>query len=216
MARRSQELPLGLIHDDLLGTGTCRTEESSWPDLFPRDVFTLGLTPDLALTSRDARGEGLERCWYSGTLRSLKEASLLPPVPGIEVYRFTWMPPFHASVVIRVEQRGPVHSLHVKMTGKERGPLAVDRRILLTPTQWQAIQQRLEKTRFWIMDRFFAPRPVEYVDGAYWLFEGVREERYRVIDILSPDTDGPARAYYDLGALLVELSGITLASGELY
>ncbi|NNC18692.1 hypothetical protein HRD49_11395 [Corallococcus exiguus] len=94
--------------------------------------------------------------------------------------------------------------------------MAVDRHILLTPTQWQAVQQRLDAAHFWSIDRFFASRNLSYFDGAEWLFEGAREGRYRMVSILSPDPEGPARAIHDLGAFLVELSGMSMADDTLY
>ncbi|WP_043322067.1 hypothetical protein [Corallococcus coralloides] len=94
--------------------------------------------------------------------------------------------------------------------------MAVDRRVLLTPTQWQAVQQRLDAARFWTMDRFFASRNLSYLDGASWLFEGGRDGRYRMVSIHSPDPKGPARAIHELGAFLLELSGIPMAEDTLY
>ncbi|WP_147445639.1 hypothetical protein [Corallococcus aberystwythensis] len=141
---------------------------------------------------------------------------MLPLSPDSEVYRFTWMPSFHVPRSIRVEHRGNVYSLHVKEEGKDEGTLAIDRRILLTPTQWQALQQHLEEARFWTLDRFASPRSVVYVDGAQWLFEGGWEGRYRALDIHSPDPDGRAAPFYNLGAFLVELAGIPMTEGALY
>ncbi|RKH59415.1 hypothetical protein [Corallococcus aberystwythensis] len=172
--------------------------------------------PGLEVEFNDARSQQFMHCWCSGMLRALREGPLLPLAPGSEVYRFTWIPSSRGSFVIRIEHLGPVHSLHVKMTGMEEGTLALDRRVLLTPTQWQAVQQRLAEARFWSIDRFFASRGLSYLDGSEWLFEGGREGRYRVLSLHSPDPEGPERAIHDLGVFLVELAGITLPGGQLY
>ncbi|GMU09569.1 hypothetical protein ASNO1_58230 [Corallococcus caeni] len=215
--RPPADSPLGFIEDGFPSSGTCRTEwPAHMPDVFPRGAFALTLLPWLEAEFNDAREQEIMRCWCSGMLRALKEGPLLPLAPGVEIYRFTWIPSSRGALVIRIENLGPVHSLHVKVSGLEEGTLAVDRRVLLTPTQWQAVRQHLEAARFWSMDRFFTPRPVAYLDGSEWLFEGGREGRYRVLSIHSPDPEGPARPIHDLGAFLVELSGITLARGELY
>lgn len=209
--------PLGFLEDGFPSSGTCR---EAWPasltDVFPRGAFALSLMPGLEVEFNDARGQEILHCWSSGMLRVLKEGPLLPLAPGSEVYRFTWIPSSRGPFVIRIEHLGPVHSLHVKMAGMEEGTLAVDRRILLTPTQWRAVQQHLDAARFWSMDRFFATRNLSYLDGSEWLLEGGREGRYRMVSIHSPDPKGPARAIHDLGTLLLELSGIPMAEEALY
>ncbi|MBN8226068.1 hypothetical protein JYK02_00930 [Corallococcus macrosporus] len=186
------------------------------PDAFPRGAFALALWPGLEAEFLDAHRQEFMHCWCSGMLRALKEGPLLPLAPGSEVYRFTWIPSSRESFVIRIERRGPVHSLHVKVSGMEEGLLTVDRRILLTPTQWQAVQQHLDAARFWSLNRFFSSSGRVYLDGSEWLLEGGREGHYRVLSIHSPDPEGPERSIRALGAFLLELSGITLASGGLY
>ncbi|MFB1479969.1 hypothetical protein [Corallococcus sp. RDP092CA] len=172
--------------------------------------------PGLEVELHDASDQQFMHCSCSGLLRALREGPLLPLAPGAEVYRFTWIPSSRGALVVRVEHLGPVHSLHVKVSGMEEGTLVVDRRILLTPTQWRAVQQHLAAARFWSMDRFFASRGLSYLDGATWLFEGGREGRYRMVSILSPDPAGPAGAIHDLGAFLVELAGVPLTPFGLY
>ncbi|MGE6760522.1 hypothetical protein ACQKGO_21065 [Corallococcus interemptor] len=211
------EPPLGFLEDGFPSTGTCH---QAWPaplqDAFPRGAFALSLLPGLEVELNDARSQQRMHCWCSGMLRALKEGPLLPLASGAEVYRFTWIPSSRGPFVIRIEHLGPVHSLHVKRAGTEEGTLAVDRRILLTPTQWQAVQQRLDAARFWSMDRFFATRNLSYLDGSEWLLEGGRDGRYRMVSIHSPDPAGPARAIHDLGVFLVELSGLPMTEGSLY
>lgn len=168
------------------------------------------------MSPRDQDMQDNQQCWASFKLRSMKEASLLPLAPDSEVYRFTWMPSFHAYRVIRVEHRGDVYSLHVKEEGTEVDTLAIDRRFLLTPTQWRALQQRLEQARFWTLDRFAPLRSMPYVDGSWWLFEGGRKGRYRALDINSPDPAGRAGDFFNLGVFLTELAGISTTQDALF
>jgi hypothetical protein len=213
----SDEESSRFVKTDRLGTRTCFTDTGkTWPDLLPRGALALELGPSLDVRPRTQDMQDLQHCWCSLALQDLKEDSLLPLSPDSEVYRFTWIPSFHASRVIRVERRGNVYSLHVKEVGKENGPLAIDRRILLTPTQWQGLQQHLEQARFWTRDRFAPHRNLVYVDGAYWLFEGGRQGRYRALDILSPEPDSNAGPFYALGVFLSELAGIPLDKDALY
>ncbi|RKH78521.1 hypothetical protein D7X99_27795 [Corallococcus sp. AB032C] len=211
------EPPLGFIEDGFPSSGPCG---EAWPaplrDVFPRGAFAMSLLPGLEVEFNDASDQERMHCWCSGMLRALKEGPLLPVASGAEVYRFTWIPSSRGPFVIRIEHLGPLLSLHVKRAGTQEGTLAVDRRILLTPTQWQAVQQRLDAARFWSMDRFFASRNLSYLDGAAWLFEGERDGRYRMVSIHSPDPKGPARAIHDLGAFLVELSGMSMDDDTLY
>lgn len=202
---------------DLLGTRTCFTDAGkTWPDLLPRGSLALGIGPYLDIRPSTQDMQDLHHCWCSRALLDLKEDSLLPLSPDSEVYRFTWMPSFHGDRVIRVERRGSVYSLHVKEEGKEDGPLAIDRRNLLTPSQWRALQQHLEQARFWTLDRLAPPRSMVYLDGAYWLFEGGRQGRYRALNILSPEPDSNAGPFYALGVFLSELAGIPLEKDALY
>ncbi|NOK33893.1 hypothetical protein HMI49_11850 [Corallococcus exercitus] len=211
------EEPSKYVRTDSLGTRTCFAEDGeTWPDLFPRGALALNLGPHLDMSHRSQELLELEQCWCSYKLLALKEDSLLPLAPDSEVYRFTWMPSFEPYRLIRVEHRGSVYSLHVKEEGNSKGALAVDRRILLTPTQWQALQHRLEQARFWTLDRFAPPNSLVYLDGSQWLFEGGRKGRYRALDIQSPEPDGRAGALYGLGAFMMELAGLPMDRNALY
>ena len=206
-----------LIKTDRLGTRTCFTAMGSrWPDLLPRGALALDVGSFLEMHHRSPERQDLSQCRCSLILLLLGEDSMLPLAPDSEVYRFTWIPSFHANRSIRVERRGNVYSLHVKVEGKDEGALATDRRILLTPTQWQVLQQRLEQARFWSQIHFSSPLPYVYFDGATWLFEGGRNGRYRALDIHSPNRDGLAGPFYELGAFLLELSGIPMTEHTLY
>ncbi|MGE6760521.1 hypothetical protein ACQKGO_21060 [Corallococcus interemptor] len=205
------------IKTDRLGSRTCFTAKGSrWPDLLPRGALALAVGPYLEMDRRSQHRQDISQCRYSLMLLLLREDSMLPLTPDSEVYRFTWIPSFHANRSIRVARRGNVYSLHVKVEGKDEGALATDRRILLTPTQWQVLQQRLEQARFWSEVHFSSPLPYAYGDGATWLFEGGRNGRYRALDIHSPNRDGLAGPFYELGAFLLELSGIPMTEHTLY
>ena len=206
-----------LVKTDRWGTRTCYPNTgAAWPDLLPRGALPWGLGRELDMQRRDQETQDVAQCWYSHRLLSLKEDSLFPLAPGSEVYRFTWIPSFEGTTVIRVERREKVYSLHVKVEGRDEGPTPMDKRILLTPSQWQALQQRLEQARFWTLDRFPRALPLAHSDGSYWLFEGARNGSYRALDIDTPNPEGRARDFYNLGAFLLELSGIPMTEGSPY
>jgi hypothetical protein len=222
------------LFEDALGTRTCRDDETTWPDVFPRHAFSFELGSDLAIQFMDERSRLLEHCWSSGIARKMREDSLLPAPPGMEAYRFTWERSFHDYVVIRVEHRGPVHSLHVKVRalhsdewltdrrivltpGNGIGDWLTDRRILLTPSQWQELRRRLEQARFWLDNRYRTePEVIEYMDGATWMLEGVRGGSYHMLYVHSPHSEGPAGAFRAACLYLVELSGLSIPEDQVY
>ncbi|MBN8226067.1 hypothetical protein JYK02_00925 [Corallococcus macrosporus] len=212
-----EETESSIVKTDRLGTRTCHTEKGvSWPDLLPQGALTQRLTRDPDRRQREQNARDRTQCWLSYKLLALEEASLLPLDPDKEVYRFTWIPSFHGNRVIRVEHWGNIHSLHVKVEGTADGALSMDRRVLLTPTQWEALQQRLEQAGFWTLERFTLPHSVYASDGASWLFEGGRQGRYRALDIGVHGPDGRTGPFHDLGAFLVELSGIPVTDDTPY
>lgn len=178
---------------------------------FSDKTQTLLLKPYL----EQEREDGHE-CWDPFELPSMKEAALLPLAPDSEVYRFTSMPSFRMTRVVRVERQGSIVSLHVKEEGRENGTLAIDRRIRLTPTHWRFVQQRLEQARFWTLDSLAPPPCAECTDGTQWLFEGVRKGHYRAVEIHNPEQDGVAAPFYELAVFLTELAGISSADGPLF
>lgn len=205
-----------MFYEDTLGTRTCAENGSAWPDVFPASALSYELGPEFAVMVLDERIRRYKHCWYSFLMKTLKEGALLPAAPGLESYRFTWMRSFRDDVVIRVERRGPVHTLHVKMGDARDGAFVVDRRILLTPSQWQELRHRLEQARFWSADRFPKSPNVGYLDGATWLLEGVRDGRYHALDVHSPQPEGPASAFRAACLYLVQLSGLSIPEGEVY
>lgn len=205
------------LYEGMLGTGTCRADESTWPDVFPTYAFSFELGPEFSIQFNDEKSRLFDHCWYSGIAQMMQEDSLLPAAPGIEVYRFTWMRSFNDYVLIRVEHRGPVHLLHVKVRALHSGEWLIDRRILLTPSQWQELRRRLEQARFWSDNRYrLETEVVEYIDGAIWLLEGVRAGNYHVLYVRSPQPEGPPGAFRAACLYLVELSRLSIPAEDVY
>jgi hypothetical protein len=157
--------------------------------------------------------------WYGKHLRAMGEESLVRlREPESEVYRFIWLRTFHHPVIVRLERTPHGATVVMKETdgqgGYEPGKLIVNRQIELTREEWCIFSQLIEDINYW-------NQPLELDaeggnDGAQWILEGVRENRYTAVDRWSPDPiDSPIR---QACMYLLELGDIETANlgHELY
>jgi hypothetical protein len=144
------------------------------------------------------------RCWYRSALMAMHEQPLWPPKPGVEIYRFTFLPwrnlaqsarvDLTAKVAEAVEMSGngdtpgePVHQTHEKVNAQ--GQIAV--------------RAAVEAEGFW------SPDPDEEWpgnDGAQWIVEGVRGGEYHVRKVWSGHIEDRV-AFRELCEALVDASG---------
>ena len=126
-----------------------------------------------------------------------------------EVYRFTWLPSFDHSVVVRVERKGEQYVLEAKTEtgagGYDPGQLSRSTVMTLTDPERTAFARLLEAWQFW--EQTTKDRSLGF-DGSQWILEGVAEGRYHVVDRWSPTSDGPLASYYLLGEWLLRKSGL--------
>lgn len=149
--------------------------------------------------------------WYGRHLRAMEERPLCtgghaPP----EVYRFTWIPSFHAPVAVRVERRADGYRLQARLGGGaggyEAGPAARDTMMTLTEAEVRDFTDQLTAARFWSLPTVDSTA-IMGLDGAQWVLEGLVGTRYHVVDRWSPPND----AYRRLGDWLLARSGLVAA-----
>ena len=148
--------------------------------------------------------------WYGKHLLVLGERPLCASsTASSEVYRFTWLPSFDPSVVVRVERKSEQYVLEAKTEtgagGYDPGQLSRSTVITLTDPERAELARLLEAWQFWEQP---TEQPSFGLDGSQWILEGVAEGRYHVVDRWSPTHDGPLAKYRVLGEWLLQKSGL--------
>jgi hypothetical protein len=177
---------------------------------FPKGTFL----PD------KVRESGLVKS-YSRVLAAMHEPSLPSMVSSeVETYRFTWLRAFHPPVVVRVWKSGSERCLSIKKldgTGEYGdGETVYPKGFQFNATrplrevEWDTFKEQLNLGHFWSMPTV-DDGPMAF-DGAFWVMEGVKDDKYHVVDRQSPDS-GP---YREMCHSLLRLSGLHIEHGELY
>ncbi|MCP3166040.1 hypothetical protein [Myxococcus qinghaiensis] len=197
-------------------------KEAAWPSLIPQGVLSVSYEPDFRAVFNGRRRDSRARCRYSRVLNSMEEPGLWPSATGSEVYRFTWMRSFEEDIAIRVERHGTVAVLHAKQlklpskSSDGASPLDVNQSRLLLPLQWAEFRRRLEVLSFWTRKSAREGTYTIYLDGSRWLLEGAQDGGYRAYDVFLPSTAGESGAFRDACLYLVELSGLSIPSRDVY
>jgi|GEM_PF-1196044 len=150
------------------------------PNSWREDVRQLG----------EGRQKGLE-----SLLTKMREPSLFVLVKSqAEAYRFIWIRSFSPTVAVRIV-RTPLSTLLVvrEREGTGRYPEGADADVEireLTPEQWHCFEVLVASTEFWEMSPTIADGGP---DGAEWIVEGVRDDKYHVVKRWSPDLNDPFR-----------------------
>lgn len=152
--------------------------------------------------------------WYGRHLRAMRETPLCTDGDAArEVYRFTWLPSFHAPAVVRVERVPDGYRVEAKLGGGaggyEAGPLARDTAFVLSAAQAEAFASRLDAAEFWTLP---AEGDMLGLDGAQWVLEGLAGRRYHVVDRWSPGSDGADAHFRALAEWLLASGGLVPAS----
>ena len=146
--------------------------------------------------------------------KQLKEPSLRTGEQT--AYRLLWLRSFHSKIAVRLWLDGEKKMITVKELGRDNqgdtNTLVVDQTRTLTPAEWTTFTRLLGETCFWTMPTS-SEGPIAN-DGAWWVFEGVREGYYHTAYRQSPDS-GSFRA---LCLYVLKLSGLPLdaSKGEIY
>lgn len=159
---------------------------------------------------------------YSRNLKALREPSLWElsqKDPHADVYRFLWLRSFHHPISIRIVVR-PNGSgrINARMTSGKGGfePGGIRR----YSTSWlrkgltQEFLAAFGNVDFWNQPTLLpAVKGASQLDGAQWIFEGVHDGKYHVIDRRSPPSGDPDRA---LGVLALKLARFRIRAQDLY
>lgn len=185
-----------------------RISDLTWGknDYFPKGAFNDGW----------ANGDDSAK-WYGEPLRTMKEVSLLNTKDeNHEVYRFLWMRSFYHPIAVRIERdgRGPFRVVSEELTGEAGyGAEKMLRKdnLLISKEQWCEFIKLLDQAHFWSeptkIDR-------EGRDGTQWVLEGVKSNRYHVVNRWSPENG----KFREACVYLLKLSGrdVDKLKGELY
>ena len=150
-------------------------------DYFPSKAFYNGWANRTPLMNK----------WYGKHLRSMQEAPLPKAYDDeTEIYRFLWLRTFHRAVAIKAVRHAYDFEVHYLETdglgGYEPGKLIVKNKFAMSQTQWCEFMDLLDKADFWHL-----PTQADRVvgtDGSRWILEGVRENRYHLVDRWTPDS----------------------------
>lgn len=144
-----------------------------------------------------------EDAWYSKHLRAAGEQPLSFAPGSPEVLRFTWLPSFHAPVVVRVEWASTGGAtLTATMLSGQGGyePGEVSSRVTRVLT-------RDEVERLLVLRQAALRRPpvdcAMMLDGAVWIIEAAGTDGYHYVNAQSPET-GPV---HDLGLAMLGFTG---------
>ena len=147
-----------------------------------------------------------KNAWYGKALRVINEKSLLDRADdSTEIYRFLWMRTFDHPVSVRFERIGYSFRLSSAETsgmgGYEPGrKWRTDNDIPVTEEEWCHFISLLENASFWRQES--NDRDIGN-DGSQWVLEGLRRNRYHLVDRWSPQSGG----YREACTYLLKLSG---------
>jgi hypothetical protein len=136
--------------------------------------------------------------------------------PTIQTYRFLWLRSFHHPITVRLDVNSDGTGLVTTKVSNGHG--GYEPGLLM-----KNFTERLDRERTtWVLDRvaelkFWTLPPhdpdVVGVDGAQWIFEGVKDGTYHVVDRWSPDKG----EVHSLGIMmLIDLAKLKLLYQEVY
>lgn len=178
-------------------------------DYFPPSLGEPSMRCKYRAGELDPVMDDFERRWYSGQLAAAGEPSLFlesrTRTAGAKRLRFTWLPSFHHSVMVRIDTApsGEARLLAVRLSGAggyAPGTPAERVERNLTPEEARKLEAALKQGRLFELP----PKICDGgADGAEWIFEAVDAAGYHYLDRWTP-RKGPARK---IGLLLLSLTG---------
>lgn len=151
--------------------------------------------------------------WYSAHLRRMQEPSLLQATnrTGIAAYRFTYLPTWGRPMAVRtVVTTYDVYVRTVRLTGDggyDPGCIGQTSDRILTNGLPKDLSMLIEET---IWNEQFQPVSHQGCDGSEWILEGVRNGKYRLFTVWTPDvysTDRQGKLFVRLCNALAEMNG---------
>lgn len=155
-------------------------------------------------------------CWYGAHLGAMGEPAL-EATTAVTTYRFLWLRTFHNPVAVRVEQaEGGRWRLTAKRLdgtgGYQPGDLILDRVVWVAGQTFEtAVGRHLERADVWNPSALLEKdQQLGGLDGAQWILEAVKDGRYRVVDLWTPETGTGERikAFQEAMLGLLRLGGV--------
>jgi len=177
------------------------------------------LIPFGLLHTAPTRADSLVSFWYSRELTALNEPRLIDAATHErEVYRFLWLRSFDPPVAVRIQMANDSAVAIVSETANPAvfKPARLTRRdtIRLTDAEWREFSDMLER------EQFLAWTPTEPVpggiDGARWVFEGLRGGRYHIADRWAPSDSGAGASMRSAGLHFIRLGRVRVARDRIY
>jgi hypothetical protein len=151
-----------------------------------------------------------ETQWFCTQLLAAGESSLA----GDRVFRFTYLPTFHATRVVVVAKRGQEWVAVGKVLDGQGGYVpgkvarTTERRLL--DTEVRLLEQRLRNAGMWERTERNTSKGL---DGSEWLLEGRRGGQYIFHEVWSP-TETTFPQYRKVCIFMLELAGIQPEQSE--
>jgi hypothetical protein len=185
-------------------------ESAGPPDLNPQ-YFPVGVF------SEDRDHSEFRARWYAKQLRAMGEESLSSAAASKEFqgYRFLWLRTFHHPIAMKMRIRpdGSGQLSSIEMTGSggyEPGKVLTTQIVGLSNEQVSQFETLVRASDFWALPTRDPER--EGDDGAQWILEGVKDQKYHVVDRWTPQ-DGKFR---EACLYLLNLSQIKLDPKHIY
>ena len=124
-----------------------------------------------------------------------------------EAYGITWIPSFHAPVMMRVWRTGDRYFMRAKqLDGRDwrNGCVKDTNARALTMAEWDELVRLLNRNSFWTL-----PSTIDEVlpnDGAAWLVDGVRAKEYHWVRRRVPNEQ-----FAEIAKRFIQLSGLQTA-----
>ena len=164
--------------------------------------------PKSPVDLRDRNFDPTRNEWYGKFFRALNQRSLLSETDDqgdFETYRFIWLRSFDHPVIVQVSRRGRgFQVISVESDGQggyEPGKLRRTDRNSFEKDAWCHLVKLLNEASFWSMPSI--EDDLGGNDGSQWILEGVRGDRYHVVDRWTPSEGG----YRQACMYLLEISG---------
>ena len=148
--------------------------------------------------------------WYTKNLLALQEPSLFETSKDkrIHCYRFLWLRTFDEPIAVRliVDPEGTgliVLKIASGASGYDPGILTTNETVPLMRSEVDNFLEQMNRAKFWQQPTREKTDAIG-LDGAQWIFEGVKFGNYHIVDRWSPKMG----AYRETALLLLRLSKI--------